>query len=131
MVGLFCAFLPVPGQMVIAAVMAVWIGSNLPVSVGLVWLTNPITIPPVFYATYKLGSWILGTDPVKIEWTRNAIEHDLSLIWWPLLFGSLLSGLFFAGVGYLVINQIWIWSVQKSWRSRKRKQQIKAPDSDN
>lgn len=43
--GLFAAFIPMPMQMLLAAGLAVWIRSNLPISVGLVWLTNPITIP--------------------------------------------------------------------------------------
>ena len=35
-VGLFVAFMPIPGQMVLAAVLAVLFGCNLPLSVGLV-----------------------------------------------------------------------------------------------
>ncbi len=58
--GLFAAFIPMPMQMLLAAGLAVWIRSNLPSSVGLVWLTNPITMPPVFYCTYKLGAWLMA-----------------------------------------------------------------------
>ena len=61
--GLFAAFIPMPMQMLLAAGLAVWIRSNLPISVGLVWLTNPITMPPVFYCTYKLGAWLMQVPP--------------------------------------------------------------------
>jgi uncharacterized protein (DUF2062 family) len=47
MVGIFCAFLPIPLQMLVAAIIAVVARSNLPISVSLVWLTNPLTMPPV------------------------------------------------------------------------------------
>lgn len=60
-VGVFTSFLPLPGQMVIAALLALWLRCNLPLSIILVWISNPITMPAIFYSTYKLGAWILGT----------------------------------------------------------------------
>ena len=118
LVGIFCAFLPIPGQMVVAAVLAILIGSNLPISVGLVWLTNPITMPPIFYATYKLGAWILGTPPVEMHWELAAIQSEIATIWWPLLFGSVLCGVVFASVSYVVINRVWVWHVRRRWAKR-------------
>ena len=47
-VGLFAAFIPLPMQMLLAASLAIPVRGNLPISIGLVWLTNPITMPPVF-----------------------------------------------------------------------------------
>ena len=46
-VGLSLAFVPVPGQMLIAALAAVVLRCNLPLSVGLVWITNPLTAPAI------------------------------------------------------------------------------------
>ena len=63
-VGLFFAFIPVPFQMLLAAPGAVIFGANLPLSIALVWITNPITMPAIYYGCYKLGAWILG---VQIE----------------------------------------------------------------
>lgn len=61
-VGLFCAFLPIPLQMLVAAFMAIFLRSNLPISIGLVWITNPLTMPPIFYFTYRVGDFLIG-DP--------------------------------------------------------------------
>ena len=58
-VGLFWAFIPIPFQMVTAAATAIPARVNLPISVALVWITNPITMPPMFYSTYRVGTWIL------------------------------------------------------------------------
>jgi uncharacterized protein len=57
-VGLFWAMIPMPMQMLAAAAVAIALRANLPISIGLVWLTNPITMPPVFYCSYKLGAWL-------------------------------------------------------------------------
>jgi len=47
-VGLFAAWIPVPGQMMLAASSALFYRANLPIALMLVWLSNPITIPPFF-----------------------------------------------------------------------------------
>ncbi|MGB0848981.1 MAG: DUF2062 domain-containing protein, partial [Thiolinea sp.] len=72
--GLFCMWIPFPPQTVMAAIAAIFIRVNLPLSVALVYVTNPITIPPMFYGAYKLGAVILGE---KVQ----AIEFSLSVDW--------------------------------------------------
>ena len=54
-VGLFVAFMPIPGQTIAAAVLAVLLRCNLPLSVGLVFVTNPdYHRPSVFHG---LQNW--------------------------------------------------------------------------
>lgn len=71
-VGLFVAFMPIPGQMIVAATMAVLLSCNLPLSVGLVWITNPVTMPAVFYMAYRVGAMLVDV-PLK------DIEFELSI----------------------------------------------------
>ena len=47
-IGLFWALIPMPLQMLAAAACAIPARANLPIAVGLVWLTNPLTMPVVF-----------------------------------------------------------------------------------
>ena len=56
-IGLFFAFWPVPFQMWLSAFAAIPLRVNLPLSVATVWLTNPITMPPIFYGAYKVGNY--------------------------------------------------------------------------
>lgn len=60
-IGLYCAMLPVPGQMIISTALAIVFSANIPLSFSLIFITNPFTMPAVYFAAYKLGAWILGT----------------------------------------------------------------------
>ncbi|MBN8431733.1 DUF2062 domain-containing protein [Microbulbifer salipaludis] len=127
-VGIFTAFLPLPGQMLIAALLALWFRCNLPLSMALVWISNPVTMPAIFYSTYKLGAWLLGTPPMpfKIELSWEWLTEEVGRIWLPLFSGSLIAGIFFAAVAYFVMQAIWRWQVVKRWKARlaQRKTQL-------
>lgn len=122
-VGLFCAFLPIPFQMIVAAVLAVGLKSNMPISVGLVWITNPVTMPVIFYATYAFGAWMLnvpeqaGDMELSAEW----IQQEFKNIWQPLLLGSVTAGIAFAISGYFTMRMLWRLHVVHAWRKRAAK----------
>lgn len=121
-VGLFCAFLPIPFQMVVAAAGAIWLHANLSVSVALVWLTNPLTMPPIFYLAYKVGGWILLL-PEKEFYFEPSLEwvlHSMSLIWQPFLLGCLLLGLLSGVLGYIAIQWLWRVRVMNRWEKRHK-----------
>lgn len=119
-IGIFTSFLPLPGHMLLAALLALWLRSNLPLSVALVWISNPVTIPIIFYSTYKLGAWILGIPPeaLHIELSWQWLTQEVGKIWLPLLCGSLLAGIMFAALSYLIIQIVWRWLVVKRWKTR-------------
>ena len=120
-VGIFIAFLPIPGQVPVAAVSALLFRCNLPLSVALVWISNPLTIPAIFYATYKFGAWILGTPPMdfSIEMSWEWLTQELIHMWQPLLVGSLSCGTFFGAIGYFSMRAFWRWQVLRHWEMRK------------
>lgn len=128
-VGLFVAFIPVPFQMILAAIAAVLIRVNLPISVGMVWISNPITMPPLFYFAYKVGTWILGVpeSDFQFELSFEWLSHGLSTIWQPFLLGCLITGTTCALVGGLSVRMLWRLKVQQLWKQRKRlRENIKA-----
>ena len=120
-IGLFCAFLPVPFQMLIAALMAIFSRCNLPIAVVLVWVTNPITITPVFYFTYRLGAWLLDrqieVSTIRLSW--EWLSTHIGEIGWPLLFGSLLCGWVAGVTGLVVVRVLWRFHVIRRWRARR------------
>ncbi len=128
-VGVFCAFLPMPFQMVVAAVIGIMVRSNLPISIGLVWISNPITIPPIFYFTYLVGAEILDlpSRPFEIELSVEWAMTELGAIWKPLLLGSLICGVIFSSIGYIGIRLFWRWHVIRHWNKRKLQRQQRKP----
>ncbi|MBM96792.1 MAG: ATP-binding protein [Oceanospirillaceae bacterium] len=124
LVGLFAAFLPLPFQMFIAAFIAFYANANLPISVGLVWISNPITIPPLFYGTYLLGAWMLDTPPteLEIELSLEWAMTELSNIWEPLFVGSLTTGITLGVASYFLIHLVWRMHVWDNWKKRKLRQ---------
>lgn len=118
-VGLFCAFIPVPFQMLLAAPGAVIFSANLPLSIALVWITNPITMPPIFYGCYKLGSWILGTS-IEQDFVMSSeyIWQVFDVIWQPFLLGCFVASTISSIAGYFLIQSIYRLKVYKRVKSR-------------
>ena len=121
-VGLFMAFVPVPFQMVLAAIGAIVARVNLPISVALVWITNPLTMPPIFYAAYKVGTWILNKPIQDIEFQLSVewLMTGLSTIWQPFLLGCFVCGLSFALLGNVFIRLFWRIRVNLNWQKRRQ-----------
>ena len=121
-VGLFCAFIPIPFQMVLAAAAAIIFRVNLPISAALVWLTNPLTMPPIFYCSYIVGTLVLNHPEQHFAfepswaWFLESVET----IGPAFLVGSLVCASVASIIGYFGIDIIWRRSVRKAWLSRKR-----------
>ena len=123
-VGLFCAMLPIPVQMLLAAFLAISLRAHLPLTIALVWLNNPITIAPIFYAGYKTGSWMLGASAkdIQFELSSDWLWAQLADIGLPLLLGSVTLGLVVGIFGALVLNFGWRLRLQqrRSARAKRR-----------
>lgn len=124
-IGIFVAFLPIPGQTLIAAFLALLFSSNLPIAVALVWISNPLTIAPLFIFTYGIGVLLLGMEFIDftLEFSWSWIITQGKLIWLPLLTGSFITGLVCGSLGYILINLLWKWKVQKNWVARQGKRE--------
>ncbi len=120
-VGLFVAILPAPFQMIIAALLALLFRVNLIVSIVLVWISNPLTMGPIFYFTYLVGAWILQTpaQDLEFEFTMQWFMDEIGLIWQPLVLGSLVAGVICAILGNIIVRLAWRMHVIRNWKARK------------
>lgn len=122
-VGLFFAWMPIPMQMLFGALFAVIFRVNLPLSVVLVWISNPLTMPPMFYGAYLLGVKILGSEThefsfeISVDW----FVSSLGTIAPPLLTGCVVLGAISSIVGYAFIRILWRLSVIREYKQRKNR----------
>lgn len=120
-IGLFVAMIPVPLQMLIAATLAMAFQANLPLSISLVWVSNPITIGPLFYSAYQLGAYLLQYDTThlsgQLSWQGAA--NDFMAIFLPLLTGSLLIGVVTGLMAFYSVKWFWRRMVIRRWQQRK------------
>jgi len=122
-IGLYCAMLPVPGQMIISVALAIIFTANVPLSFSLIFITNPLTMPAIYYAAYKLGAWLLGAKPLDVEFEASWTWFTQSLdeIWLPLLLGSQVMGVILGILGYLLIDSLWRNAIRRQWQARHRR----------
>ena len=126
-IGLFSMWLPIPFQTILAALLAIIFCANLPLSVILVFITNPLTIPFMFYFSYRVGAWLLGIPcenmnfAFSLEWLGDTIGNS----WRPLLLGSLAMGIISSLLGYIAIRILWRIHILKQWQCRRRQRRKK------
>lgn len=132
-IGLFVAFIPLPLQMLLAALLAIFTHSNLPIAVALTWITNPITFLPINYFIYRVGKWILN-DPVTtfvmkdFDWHGKPwSEIGTHFLQWmegmsiAFLIGLPIVAITLSFLGYVLIHFIWKVSVYSRWYQRKKR----------
>ncbi len=115
-IGLFCAFLPMPFEMVPAIFLAVLMGGNLPFALAGVWISNPVTWVPLYTPCYLLGAKILQLNPIELAdiTLRQAGTHYAAL--W---LGCLTVGLSLSIATHFFISYMWRSQVRQRWRRRK------------
>jgi uncharacterized protein (DUF2062 family) len=112
-IGLFIGLLIPVAQILLAAVVAVYFRANIPVAAAGTLVTNPLTVPPIYYGAYHLGAWVTGTPaPAALSFADpSSIVENLGTIGMPLFTGLGISAIFLAVASYMLIWQTWAWRV--------------------
>ena len=64
--GTFIAFTPTVGvQLILAFVAATFFNMNRPAAMIPVWITNPVTVAPIYTFNYWLGATVWGGPPLS------------------------------------------------------------------
>ena len=125
--GIFVAFLPFPGHMLTAALLALALRVNIPVAAVSTWVINPVVMYPAYTFAYDLGRFLLGRGPHPLDfelsfaWLIDGFSH----VWEPLLLGCVLLGALSSLVGFVALDLLWRASISgylKRRRSRKSSQ---------
>lgn len=123
-VGLFVSWIPLPVQMFFAAVLAAVLRVHVPVSMVMVWVTNPLTFAPMLYAAWRSGTMILG-KPVLAEplsFTTHSLLTNAGQAWPTLLTGMLFCASVSAVLGFSATLLVWRIHAIRRWRNRRSRQ---------
>jgi len=120
--GVFVAFMPIPGQVLVAVLGSLLIRCNIPVAAVTTFISNPLTIGPMFYFSYRVGATLLGIEPgpFSIELSLAWLGSTFLSIWQPLILGSVLVGTVSAVIAYIMLDVFWRFSIA-DYKTRKRK----------
>ncbi|WP_297431428.1 DUF2062 domain-containing protein [Sulfurimonas sp.] len=113
LIGLFIAFIPMPMQMAAVLLFVPFVKFNVPIGLAMCWLSNPITMPPMYYMEYLTGSFLLHMKPQPVEMTLSWFSNNLDNIFIPLYFGTAIYSIFGSILGYFLVNYLWKLSVKR------------------
>jgi len=117
--GVFFAMMPLPFQMVAAALLAFLVRVNIPAAVACTWVSNPLTTPLILFSQYYLGSFVLGE--AASDQPKEDMLALLAQAPWSLLVGALISGTILALGAYPLALASWDWLSARVARSRKER----------
>lgn len=128
LVGAVCCFLPIPFQMIPAVLAGIYIGCNIPITLMIVWISNPITMAPMMYFAYRVGVGLLGqpNELSGFEFSLEWLATQMSAIWQPLLLGCLVTGLTLGVAGFAGVRLYYRWRIARYWQRRRERNRIKA-----
>lgn len=104
-------------HIVLAMLLAIPVRANVMIAGAFTLVVNPLTIPPMYYAAYRIGSWELRQDVVVDPGTAQEGASELGrMLFWlhhasgPIALGILTISLGAALTGYIVAAFGWrLW----------------------
>ena len=110
-IGLFIAFIPMPMQMALVLAMMPFFKFNVPIALAMCWISNPLTMPPMYYIEYLTGSFVLGTKIAPVEMSVEWFSNNMDNIFIPLYTGTIIFSIVGSSLAYWAINHFWHGSV--------------------
>jgi uncharacterized protein len=125
--GIFIGLMPpIPLHTPAAAAAALLVRCNLPLTLAIIWIGNPLTAPVIMYTFYYLGRLVLHLEPIaSLEFSWVWLVHQFAVVWKPYLVGTLLGSSVLASAAYFIANFTWRLNVRRKWKSRERKRLVK------
>ncbi len=117
--GILIAFIPMPLQMGAVLLFMPLFRFNVPIALAMCWLSNPFTMPPMYYMEYLTGSFFLGSEIAPVEMTVDWFSENLDDIFIPLYVGTLFYSVVGSLSGYWAVNHFWKSSVHKDKKKHR------------
>ena len=105
--GIWISMLPIVGiQMIVVFFVSLLVRANLPLIVALQWISNPLTMGPIYFADYKIGMILINLMGFKYpknsllsrnyDWSEFSMKELLRLLdtFPPMFLGGSVLGIF-------------------------------------
>ena len=112
-IGLFIAFIPMPMQMLAVLAVMPFVRFNVPIALAMCWLSNPLTMPPMYYMEYVTGSFFLGNEPLDVKLTLEWFSDNIDDVFIGLYVGSTFYSIIGSFGGYWLVNHFWKSSARR------------------
>ncbi|MCF6340287.1 MAG: DUF2062 domain-containing protein [Sulfurimonas sp.] len=119
-IGLFIAFIPMPMQMLAVLAVMPFTRFNVPIAIAMCWVSNPFTMPLIYYIEYLTGSFILGIETTPVEMTIEWFSNNLKDIFIPLYIGAAFYSIVFSSLAYYLINHLWRSSIKRNKKLHRK-----------
>jgi hypothetical protein len=117
-----------------AAVFAVPLRANLPVAALITFVSNPLTTPLIYLASYEVGRWLLQMqdDPVSMSMAADTLFESVTQLLTkaplPIGVGMITLATLGAVLGFAAIHVVWrVWIQQRMLARRSRDLPSNAP----
>jgi uncharacterized protein (DUF2062 family) len=121
--GIWISMLPIVGiQMIVVFFISLLVRANLPLIVALQWISNPLTMGPIYFADYKIGMILINLMGLKYpknnllsrnyDWSEFSMKELLRLLdtFPPMFLGGSVLGIFmgvFAVFLYKILSKFY------------------------
>jgi uncharacterized protein (DUF2062 family) len=113
-------------HIVVAAVLAIPTRANVLLAAAFTLFVNPLTMPPLYYAAYRVGQWELHHEVAMAPDAAAQASGELAhLLFWvhqasgPIALGVLTIAAVVSATGYVVSLLLWNGWVRSKWRARR------------
>lgn len=108
-IGMFIGWLPIMGIQMVAAGLLAWVlRANVVASLPPVWISNPVTVVPMYYLCNRTGALFAG-DPVSFSMIAAVLRRVHQLEWHQALrfvFGELFGAVIATCIGGVLLGLV-------------------------
>lgn len=80
--GLWIAFTPTIGiQMVMALIICTIFRANILIAIAMCWISNPVTMVPLYYSYYRVGLVVANERPMTQEEFHDLVHNDYNIVY--------------------------------------------------
>lgn len=113
-IGLAAAFIVPLGQFLLAALVSIPVRANVAVTVTVTLITNPITVPPIYFVAFKVGQAAIGS------WSPGLLHPSSKLLGvaGPTALGLFIFAVVFSLLGFAAARLWFRLKLMRRWRRR-------------